>query len=106
MSDTNQIIKTLHERADAALSKDIVALQDSIEKFVATRGVWIGVSVKCGDKDYQLSSMIRWLTWELIKVAVQDKCRESEVKAFMERVANLSSEIDEIRSIAEQGAQQ
>lgn len=106
MSDTNQIIKALHDKADGQLSSDLSDLYDHIAKFVTSHGAWFGVEVEADGTTYQVSAMTKWLVYSIIKPAVVDKCREQAVKTFMDRVAKLGDEIDEIRAIAEQSHQQ
>jgi predicted P-loop ATPase len=106
MSDTNQIIKALHDKADSQLSSDLSNLYDHITNFVTSHGAWFGAEVEADGKKYQVNMMTRWLVYSIIKPAVADKCREKAVNNFMDRVAKLGDEIDEIRAIAEQSHQQ
>lgn len=106
MSDSNQIIKVLHEQADAQLQRDLSVLYDSITQFVKSRGAAPHWTTKIEDKEYNVSHTANWLCFTLMKAAVQDKMREKAVAEFMARVSTLSNELDEIRAIAEQGQQQ
>lgn len=113
MNDTNQIIAALHKRADQEL-------ENSIESFMTKfRGVmvdnladtWSGVrmSEEVNNSAFphlvtaeQVTRALRW--W--LRNACRERKREQAVAAFMARVATLSKDIDEIRSIAEQGQSQ
>lgn len=106
MSDSNQIIAALHKQADDQLQRDLSVLYDSITQFVKSRGRQPHWTTKIKDKEYNVSHSANWLCFTLMRAAVQDEVREKAVADFMARVATLSTELDEIRAIAEQGQQQ
>lgn len=106
MNDTNQIVATLHKQADDQLYRDLSELNQTILAFMSSRGLHPHWNTKIDDKEYNVSGSANWICFTLMKAACQDKVREKAVEGFMARVATLTQELDEIRSIAEQGQQQ
>lgn len=105
MSDSNQIIKVLHERADSELRAKVNALKDVARDIFTKNNTWIGTKVVIGKEEHNSWKLVETAT-DAIYAACQEKARQQAVDAFMARVATLSTELDEIRAIAEQGQSQ
>jgi hypothetical protein len=107
MNDTNQIIKALHDKADAELDRDLTALFRVIGEFAGNHRAitWTEYPTGSADgKQARVDVVTAWLK-KVMREACQTPMREKEVAAFMARVARVTDEIDEIRAIAEQQQQ-
>lgn len=105
MSDSNQIITTLHKRADKELEAAVGKLSDAAKTLIESQGVWIGTTIEIDGKQYSLWATITHAHKQIV-AACQENARKAAVDKFLARVATLGDELDEIRSIAEQGQQQ
>lgn len=105
MSDSNQIIKVLHERADNELRAKVNALKEAAKDIFHKNNTWVGTGVVIGKEEHNSWTLVE-TAMDAIYAACQEKARQQAVDAFMARVATLSKDIDEIRAIAEQGQSQ
>ncbi len=98
MGDTTALQDQLNAIADAKLEQDIVKVQQAITAHFHSGWGSVEVRMKAGNESVtvRLSDVVTGISNTLRKI-LQDRRRDDETEAFMDKVNNLGDEIASLR---------